>query len=89
MSTVLKDFICKVTRRLWHTGEEYEGNRLEELQQLGYVDAADSKDTDDRESPVWPKHIGGGRYELSNGEKIKGKDVAIAAQAELDELLDD
>jgi len=32
----------------------------------------------------FPKHIGGGVYELSNGEKVKGKDAAIAAQAELD-----
>lgn len=32
----------------------------------------------------WPKHVGGGHYELSNGEKVKGKEDAVAAQAEID-----
>ena len=36
--------------------------------------------------PEWPKHLGGGHYELSNGEKVKGKDDAVAAQAEIDAL---
>ncbi|WP_107951361.1 hypothetical protein [Lysinibacillus parviboronicapiens] len=27
-----------------------------------------------------PKHTGGGYYELSNGEKVKGKDEAIKAE---------
>jgi len=30
-----------------------------------------------------PKHIGAGYYELSNGERVKGKDNAIQAQSEL------
>ncbi len=34
--------------------------------------------------PEWPKHVGGGHYELSNGEKVKGKEGAVAAQAEID-----
>ncbi|MEY9975299.1 hypothetical protein [Lysinibacillus sp. RC79] len=28
----------------------------------------------------FPKHVGGGRYELSNGEKVKGKEEAIEAE---------
>lgn len=32
---------------------------------------------------VYPKHVGGGYYELSNGEKIKGKDAAIVAEKAL------
>lgn len=32
----------------------------------------------------FPKQIGRGNYELSNGEIVKGKDAAIAAQAEID-----
>lgn len=31
----------------------------------------------------WPKHVGGGWYQLSNGEKIRGEEEAIAAQKEL------
>lgn len=35
--------------------------------------------------PDFPKHTGGGYYELSNGEKIKGKDAAIEAEKALAE----
>lgn len=31
----------------------------------------------------YPKHTGGGWYELSSGEKVKGKDAAAAAQKQL------
>lgn len=31
----------------------------------------------------FPKHIGGGHYELSNGEKVKGKQEAIDAEQSL------
>lgn len=32
----------------------------------------------------FPKHLGGGYFELSNGEKVKGKEAAIEAQAAID-----
>lgn len=31
----------------------------------------------------FPKHTGGGWYELSNGEKVQGKDEAIEEEAKL------
>lgn len=31
----------------------------------------------------FPRHLGGGHYVLSNGEKIKGKDEALKAEEEL------
>ena len=31
----------------------------------------------------FPQHAGGGWYELSNGDRIRGKDAALEAQAEL------
>ena len=38
----------------------------------------------------YPVHVGGGTWELSNGEKVRGKKKAIAAEAELvDETEDD
>jgi len=40
------------------------------------------------DSPEFPKHTGGGHYELSNGDKVKGKDAAIIAQDEIDESVD-
>jgi len=33
----------------------------------------------------YPSEIGGGWYELSNGEKIRGKEAAAKAQADIDE----
>lgn len=35
------------------------------------------------ESDEFPKHIGGGTFELSNGEKVKGKKEAIEAEKAL------
>lgn len=32
---------------------------------------------------AYPKHVGGGYYELSNGEKVKGKEAAIEAEKAL------
>lgn len=42
----------------------------------------ESPKTDEPPSP-FPKHTGGGWYTLSNGEKVQGKDEAIAAQQAL------
>lgn len=39
--------------------------------------------TESVKDSVFPKHTGGGWYELSNGEKVQGKDEAIEAQSEL------
>lgn len=39
MSKVLKDFKCKVTKTFYAAGEEYKGDRTEELQKLGYVES--------------------------------------------------
>lgn len=76
MPKVLKDFKCKLTKQVYRAGDIYDGERTEELSELGYVAEDDSF--------IWPKHVGGGRYELSNGEKVRGKDAAVAAQAEID-----
>lgn len=35
------------------------------------------------DSAQYPKHTGGGWYELSNGEKVQGKEDAEEAQAKL------
>ena len=40
-------------------------------------------------SSAWPKHLGGGNYELSNGEKVKSKESAHKAQALLDNTEND
>ena len=37
----------------------------------------------------YPNHIGGGYYQLSNGEKIKGKDEALKAEEALKQIAGD
>ncbi|MBO8169967.1 MAG: hypothetical protein H0Z35_12405 [Thermoanaerobacteraceae bacterium] len=51
-------------------GSEAEQNQMEKISE---------------EQEQYPKHTGGGWYELSNGEKVKGKEEAIKAQAALNE----
>lgn len=85
MAKVISGFKCSNTKKLYFVGDEYEGDRLEELQDLGYVEADEvAVGKTDNKSVEWPKHIGFGKYELSNGDTVKGKDAAIAAQAALD-----
>lgn len=46
----------------------------------------EQKENDDNNQATdneFPKHTGGGYYELSNGEKVKGKDEAIKAEEAL------
>lgn len=41
------------------------------------------EDIEIEDDTEFPKHTGGGYYELSNGEKVQGKEAAIEAEAEL------
>jgi hypothetical protein len=38
---------------------------------------------DKKEPESYPAHVGGGWYELSNGEKVKGKEEAELKESEL------
>ncbi|KSU63649.1 hypothetical protein AS034_05220 [[Bacillus] enclensis] len=57
------------------------------IEQLGVgSEEADQEPEGSNQSPEeseFPKHTGGPWYVLSNGEKIQGKEEAIAAEAEL------
>jgi hypothetical protein len=46
---------------------------------------SDAGETDETGGEVFPRRKGGGVYELSNGETVRGKDDAIAAQAAIDQ----
>lgn len=46
---------------------------------------ADVDQKDDQVLETYPKHTGGGYFELSNGEKVQGKENAVEKQQELDE----
>lgn len=85
---VLKRFESKITGEVYTPDKPYatEGpdaseKRKAELVEKGYLADDDGQDeqTDDES---YPKHVGGGWYELPNGERVKGKDEAIAAMKE-------
>ncbi|MBO0419100.1 hypothetical protein JZO80_02915 [Vagococcus fluvialis] len=92
---VLKPFIDK------HTKETYEiGQEIEVTEKRGFeiiystilgpsfvvpiLDEVNDNEGDNQDV-VYPHHTGGGHYELSNGEKVKGKEAAIEAEAALQE----
>ncbi|MCM3600635.1 hypothetical protein M3175_07820 [Robertmurraya korlensis] len=80
---VITAFIDKNTHIGYSVGDTFESDdseRVSFLQDEGYL----FKD-DEEENPEAIKHVGGGYYELPNGEKVKGKDNALKALEELEE----
>lgn len=61
-------------------GFEASAERVEELQSLGYIGVTEEYEDLTEE---FPRHTGGGHYELSNGEKIKGREDAEKAEEAL------
>uniref|UniRef100_A0A7U4DJX0 Uncharacterized protein n=1 Tax=Geobacillus sp. (strain Y4.1MC1) TaxID=581103 RepID=A0A7U4DJX0_GEOS0 len=91
---MIKPFRDKYTGDLFGKGTEYfteDAKRAKYLQEWGYIGKEIEKESDEEiengnevdEDDI--KHIGGGYYELPNGEKVKGKQNAIA---ELEKLKD-
>lgn len=97
---VIKDFTdLEDNKHVYKGGKFYprEGSELDEARAdaLASVDNArkepliveilvkEEQNQEDNEEN--PKHTGGGYYELSNGEKVQGKDAAIEAEKALKE----
>jgi hypothetical protein len=85
---VTETFRDKDTLEVQAEGTLYETDNLKRakfLQSHGYlgdeVEVTDDNDTDEGDL----KHLGGGVYELHNGEKVKGKAKALKALEELNE----
>jgi len=62
---------------------EKDAERIENLK--NYKGEAYIADYEEDEVLEYPHHLGGGTYELSNGEKVKGKEAAIEAENALNE----
>ncbi|WJE51117.1 hypothetical protein QRE66_17600 [Bacillus cereus] len=76
---VLNAFIDKETKEGYSQGDMYESNdskRIAFLVENGFLKS-------NKTNSNFPKHTGGGWYELSNGEKVQGKDEAVAAEQSL------
>ncbi|MDP5274348.1 hypothetical protein [Chengkuizengella axinellae] len=79
-SKVIKDFRDKYSTNVFKKGDTFTSEkkeRIEELEKLGYIK------TEEKTETVGPKHVGGGMYELPNGEKVKGKKEAQARFEEI------
>ncbi|MDB0581234.1 hypothetical protein [Salinicoccus roseus] len=71
-------------------GLEASDERVAELQEKGFIGGEGASDEapegqNDGPGTDYPKHTGGGYYELSNGEKVQGKEEAEKAEQELSE----
>jgi len=62
------------------TGKEY---KVIEKYKTTVVSGSENRKTSKPEDN-YPAHKGGGYYELSNGEKVRGKEKAIKAQKKLE-----
>lgn len=79
MATVLKKFRDKFTKEVYNKGDSYsheDENRIAFLLGKGFIEEK-SKQPPQTEGDI--KHVGGGYYELPNGEKVKGKEEALKA----------
>lgn len=90
---VIKPFIDKHTKETYEVGQEIEVTEKRGFEIIyspilgtSFVEPILDKDNEDDDQDItYPFHTGGGHYELSNGEKVKGKEAAIEAEAALQE----
>ena len=79
--TVIKKFRDKEdNKKIYNQGDLYRHEDAERVTFLIDKGFLDEKEVENE----FPKHTGGGWFELSNGEKIKGKDEAVAAEKEIE-----
>ncbi len=81
---VLKTFLDAEDKCIQLEGKEIEMSeeRVERITST-HPDLVEVLECAGEGAPEFPKHTGGGYYELSNGDKIKGKDAAVKAEEDL------
>lgn len=90
---VIKSFTGKKEKKDYIRGHKFKGNvkRVKELTDAGYLEKVDIPKVEaavknvNAETADQLKHVGGGYYELPNGEKVQGKENAEKALAEAGE----
>lgn len=86
---VKTEFIEKYhDNRYYAVDSEYESGddeRVDYLQQLGFLGDEVTTDVDGDGLDDRLKHVGGGYYELPNGDKVRGKEKATEALQAIDE----
>ena len=63
--------------------EERESERVDIPAFRTLPEEEEEPDPPEGQSLIEPKHVGGGYYELSNGERVQGKEKAIQAENNL------
>ncbi|QWG51668.1 hypothetical protein EXW28_18175 [Bacillus mycoides] len=84
---VKRAFRDKFTLGHYSVADSYESNDAERVMYLqgeGFLNK--ERIIDKKEGSKGPVHVGGGYYELPNGEKIKGKDAALEALKQLEQV---
>jgi len=74
--TVKSSFRDKFTKKVYERGDTYENENADRIAFLIEKGFLEEKSKQPLEDSI--KHTGGGWYELPNGEKIKGKEEALA-----------
>lgn len=92
VATVVQEFECKLSGQYYPVGSQYTGDeeRVQFLTEEGYVEGATEvvlfvSEEDKQEGDSFPRNLGGGYYELPNGEKVRGKEAAEEAMKHLQE----
>jgi hypothetical protein len=81
--TVISGFTDKDTGDRFLVGDVYESDdakRTGFLQDKGFLDGEPSDtepENEQKDDDQGIKHVGGGYYELPNGEKVRGKEAAL------------
>ncbi|EEK75197.1 hypothetical protein bcere0007_3230 [Bacillus mycoides] len=79
---IIRAFIDKDTLLGYSEGDVYESKdteRIAFLRETGFLKVK-------QEDSDGIQHVGGGYYQLPNGEKVKGKDAAFEALKELEQV---
>ena len=83
---VLKTFVDGVSKKIRIEGEVFDLS----VERFASISSINDKLIKEIDNVIeYPNHIGGGYYELSNGEKVKGKDEALKAEEALKETAGD
>jgi hypothetical protein len=89
---VISGFTDKDTGNRFLVGDVYESDdakRADFLQDKGFLeepsDAENENEKENEDDGQDIKHVGGGYYELPNGEKVRGKEAALEALNALDQ----
>lgn len=89
-----KNFVDKTDKRRYvendyfphNANKEVSDERIDELLDAEYITFANEpKETNEDVAEEYPKSVGGGYYQLSDGSKVQGKEKAIEAEQALKE----